>query len=446
MTSLLERVRHWTGLDRAVLFTTLTQVLRFVTGPVTMILIVTHFSPELQGYYYTFGSVVALQVFLELGFSQNILQFASHEFSKLRLVEGKRLEGEPVALSRLGSLARLAFGYYGVAAVLVFGLIGLGGHLFLASGGGHGVNWSGPWWIVAAFTSASLVINPAWSLLEGCNQMAAVAGYRFWLTLGAFLVTSLGIVGQAELYSLALAAATSLVLGVIFLFWGWRDFFWQLLSLPQGESISWSREVWPFQWRIAVSWISGYFIFSLVTPVAFRFAGPVEAGRVGMTFQLVRTVGGVASAWLSTKIPRFGMHVARRDWAGLDSLWRRSTTQTLAVGFAGLLLLFTAIPVAEAVLPGLGGRLAGPGPTAWFSVAVLMNLLVSAMAYELRAFKREPFMAISVLHAALAAGLMIPLTQAWGIGGTAIGYAAATWLAAAPAAYVYWTKRREYRG
>ncbi len=45
--------------------------------------------------------------------------------------------------------------------------------------------------------------------------------------------------------------------------------------------ISWRREVWPFQWKIAVSWLCDYFIFQLFTPVLFAFRGPVEAGQDG---------------------------------------------------------------------------------------------------------------------------------------------------------------------
>ena len=32
----------------------------------------------------------------------------------------------------------------------------------------------------------------------------------------------------------------------------------------------------PFQWRIAVSWIAGYFSLYLFTPVTFGVYGPIE--------------------------------------------------------------------------------------------------------------------------------------------------------------------------
>ena len=57
------------GIDRAVWWTLLTQGFRFITGPITMLLMVHFLTPEIQGYAYTFGSIMALSIFLEMGFS-----------------------------------------------------------------------------------------------------------------------------------------------------------------------------------------------------------------------------------------------------------------------------------------------------------------------------------------------------------------------------------------
>ncbi len=90
-----------------------------------MVLVLRYLTPEIQGYFYAFAGVVAMQVFLEMGFSQNILQFASHEYAKLNFTPAGNLAGDLVARSRLISLGRLAFRYYAIAA-LIF-LVG-GGH------------------------------------------------------------------------------------------------------------------------------------------------------------------------------------------------------------------------------------------------------------------------------------------------------------------------------
>src|SRR5580692_6097766 len=100
----LKRYFDLAGIDRAVLYGALIPVFGLISSPVTMVLIAGRFTPVVQGYYYTFGHVLLLQVFVELGLGQVVIQFASHEWSQLRLADGGRIEGTPRALSRLVSL------------------------------------------------------------------------------------------------------------------------------------------------------------------------------------------------------------------------------------------------------------------------------------------------------------------------------------------------------
>src|SRR5262245_41412245 len=93
-----------TVIDRAAVFSVLTNTASLVLGPVTALLVATHFAPELQGFYYTFGSLTALQFLIELGLGQAIIQFASHEWAKLRIDGNGRITGDPHSLSRLISL------------------------------------------------------------------------------------------------------------------------------------------------------------------------------------------------------------------------------------------------------------------------------------------------------------------------------------------------------
>ncbi len=446
---MIPRVRsllRWGGVDRAVFFSVATQLVRFVTGPITLVLVLRHLTPEAQGYYYTFGSVVALQVFLEMGFSQSILQFAAHEFAQLKFTARGTVAGDPVALSRLLSLGRLAFAYYATASILLMAGLGLGGYWFFRTSGTHGVAWESAWWVVAIASSASLAIHPAWALLEGCDQISRVAQARLWLALAGCLVNAVALISGAGLFTQAVMAVFSLFFSLAWLFAQWRPFLLQFAQAPQHGTISWRREIWPFQWRIAISWISGYFIFDIVNPIAFRICGPGEAGRLGVSFQLVRMIAGVATMWLSTKVPRFGVLVANRAWPELDTLWRRSTAQALAVAALGLGGLLAGLPLLSALLPEFSARFAPLRVFVWLGAAVFVQVTITAMAFELRAHRREPFVGVSVLGAILSALLMIPLTRLGGIVGLSIGYTLATVIAAIPAIWIFAVKRREYRG
>src|SRR3989338_2896675 len=96
---------HKFGVDRAVLLGILTRLWSIVAAPLTMLLIAYKFSPQLQGYYYTFFSMIAFQLFIELGLSNVIMQFASNEWAGLSFDKAGRIVGNKDALSRLQSLA-----------------------------------------------------------------------------------------------------------------------------------------------------------------------------------------------------------------------------------------------------------------------------------------------------------------------------------------------------
>ena len=53
-----------------------------------------------------------------------------------------------------------------------------------------------------------------------------------------------------------------------------RGLLLPLLRHHAGEfAMDWKTEMWPFQWRIAVSWVCGFFISQLFNPVLFRYRG-----------------------------------------------------------------------------------------------------------------------------------------------------------------------------
>ena len=72
-SSAVSRLRSLLGLDRATVFTVLARGWSSLAGLVTILLIAHFLTGAEQGYYYTFGSLVALQMVFELGFSFVIL-------------------------------------------------------------------------------------------------------------------------------------------------------------------------------------------------------------------------------------------------------------------------------------------------------------------------------------------------------------------------------------
>ena len=440
----IRKIAGKAGIDRAVRWTILTQILRMGTGPVTMVLMLKYLSPELQGYLYAFASVLGVSIFLELGFSQNILQFASHEFSRLNLTPERKLQGDGVAMSRLTSLARLSFKYYGIAALLFFIATTLGGGWFFRTSRDVGVAWQFPWLLACTSSALSLAINPCWSLLEGCNQIAEIAVYRFWSTCIVFgLSVGAYILGFA-LYVGPVVSLLSLGISLVYLLWRWKGFFRNFLYKPTLGVISWKKEIWPFQWRIAISWMSGYFLFSAVVPIVFRLAGPVDAGKYGFTMSLVSMIAGVASSWCTTKLPQYGMLVAQQDWSALRVLWRKATAQSLLVAVLGSIGMIVTVALVSPFFPKLEGRYTGPTIAIILCGCMIVQNFINSCAYILRAFKQEPYVWLSLISAILTVSLIWVFTAYWGITGAATGFALSYIIGFFPAFMIFQTKHRQY--
>lgn len=439
---MLRRMMRLGEVDRAVVFGVLTRIWGLGSGPVTMLLIASRFTPELQGYYYTFGSLLALQVFVELGLGQVILQFASHEWSRLSLDEHGWIVGDPQPLSRLVSLGRFAFRWYAVAGGLVAVGLGLAGFVFFSRSPQIGVDWAAPWFVLCILTGINLCLLPLWSLLEGCNQVAQVYAYRLAQGILNSLSIWSAILLGAGLWAGPVASIVGLVWAALFLYRRYGRFFHPFIVSTRGSSISWRTEIWSFQWRIALSWVSGYFAFSLFTPVLFQFRGPVVAGQMGMTWTVVSALSAICMTWVLTKAPRFGVLVASKDYARLDRLVLRSGVAAFGVACCGAIVMEGLVYLLYALDHPLATRLLPPLPTGLFLLAaVLMQISYPQSAY-LRAHKKEPFLGLSVASGLLIGLSTVLLGSRYGATGMAAGYLAVVALVALPMGTVIWYRCR----
>ena len=169
------------GIDKAIFFTVLSRGLSISTALFTVFFIAKNLSPEEQGFYYTFGSIVALQVFFELGLTGIITQFVAHEASHLKLNADFKMEGEGLYRSRLSSLLKFCAKWYFVIAALMFFALGIFGSLFFArySEEHKDVEWFLPWILLAVGTAFNLLLSPITAFLEGLGKVKEVAQLRF---------------------------------------------------------------------------------------------------------------------------------------------------------------------------------------------------------------------------------------------------------------------------
>jgi len=423
--SALGRIRHWIrhvlGLDRAVGFTVLARFWASSAGIVTVALIARFLSPAEQGYYYTFGSLVAMQMVFELGFSFVILQLASHERAQLAISPDYDVTGNPVAHARLASVIQKSVRWYSVAALFFAAtLLPAGLYFFSTHQHGQPVSWALPWCLDALIAVFNFQLDPILSFLEGCGYVANVARLRFAQSVTGSLLAWLVLISHHGLFAPSMMLLGMASCSLIWIF-SKRKLVFGLLKHPCGtDRIGWRAEVWPFQWRIAGSWFCGYFIYWLFNPVLFAYRGPVEAGRMGMSLSLTNAVMNIAVSWVSTKSAPFGSLVARKEYRQLDHTFFQALWQSTAVSIAGGLTAWLATIFLNVENFRFAQRLLDPSLIAMLMVYMITNVIVFAEAYYLRAHKQEVFFVNSLVGAVTVTIFTLTFGRYYGAAGIVV--------------------------
>jgi hypothetical protein len=417
-------MRRVLGVDKAIFFTISARAWSSAAGLITVALIARFLSPAEQGYYYTFSSLVALQIIFELGFSLVILQLASHERAYLRIQDDGTIVGDQIAHSRLASVLQKAVRWYTLGALLMAAALLPAGYFFFSANRqvGGPVSWQLPWVAAVAATTFTFQMDPLFAFLEGCGRIHQVARMRFTQAFAGSLMAWAVLALHHGLFAPAMIISGQAIAGGAFLLSQRRLLIHLLRFNTSGNVVSWRREIWPFQWRIAISWLCGYFVYQLFNPVLFAFRGAAEAGRMGMSLTIVSALSAVGIAWMNTKASPFGTMIARREFVALDNLFFRTLLQSTLLLIASAAVLLLGLASVTQRLPHLAARLLAFPVFSVLLVTTICNHIVLSEAVYLRAHKREPFLPLSIAIGVLTGCSTIITGKFWGASGVTLGY------------------------
>ncbi len=417
------------GLDRAIIYTAAARIVQALGGVVTILFVARYLSEVEQGFYYTFGSIVAIQIFFELGLNGIITQYVAHEASHLQW-NNDLLDGESKYRSRLASLLHFSVKWYLWFAFLLFlTLITVGFFFFTRYGPGSGlVYWQAPWLLLAVATGISLLVSPLMAFIEGLGRVREIARIRLLQQVVVLGIVWAGLLFGGKLFASGIGnlAGTILLVGII-LFGKYRRVLLNIWRETIIEKVHYRREIFPYQWKIALSWISGYFIFQLFNPVIFATEGAVVAGQMGMTLAVLNGILSLSLAWITTKVPLFSGLIARKEYAKLDGIFNSTLKQSAFINFAALAFLGMIIFLLKHNDLEIGGRNIGNRfldyfPLACMMIPIFLNQFVAAWATYLRCHKQEPFLINSLVGGILCSLSTVLLGRYFGVTGVTVGY------------------------
>lgn len=366
------------------------------------IIFITHFlSPTLQGWYYSFISIAALYTLFDLGLSVVLVQIAAHLFVGLHWLPNGEPAGEG-SLAFKGLMGKAARRYLLLALFFVILAIP-GGMLFFGQQPGlksQEITWLVPWVSLSLVTAVSILFLPFLSLVEGSGRVQEVYTVRLIQGVSGSLACWIILVQGGALWAASMPPAMGVFVAVL----------WLVLRRPALLAAAvkhadtygnWGRDVWPLQWRVGLSWLSGYLLTQIYTPVLFHYQGAIVAGQMGLTLTVANMLGLLAQSWIARHVPAMAQAAAKREWLVLDQLFQRDLLVSSAAYLLGAVLLSGVHQLLNYTV--YGGRILPFWPFAGLLAVVFVNHVVSALAAQLRSYKREPLVWIAVAGALLTA-------------------------------------------
>lgn len=453
MTAVIKKILRFLGFDRAVTFGILARSWSLFSGPITMVIIATGLSATQQGFYFTFSSLLGLQTFFDLGLMFVLAQFASHEFVNLSWGRNGILEGEPVALKRFTDLLCKTVLWFGVAALLMMAVLIPAGLVFFGQKGNVDFQWRLPWILAVVGTSLNLFVTPFFSIILGSGDVVTVNKRE----LVAAILSSLLCWGVIGLHG-GLYAAFAVNLGALSISWGyllarrpelvklaWRGWFGEERAARKAPGgLSWWKEIWPMQWRLAISCGASYFIFQLFNPVLFQYHGSVVAGQMGMTLTAANALLAGSTTVFNVKIPEMGKRVAVRDWKGLDEIFLDGTRRALILALIGA-VVGTSVVLGFQRYSTIGKRFIPASQAALLFSTVFFQVVIGSLSAYLRSHKKEPLVKMTVFASALQAFVTWYFGKKYGSLGVTAGFFSVTAFFILPYCFLVWRRcRREW--
>lgn len=420
---MFKRVKSFLNLKSDLVYSILFKFLQQLGGLLVLFFVARFLSPEEQGFYYTFASIVAIQVFFELGLSNVIVQFVAHENANIIWNDKSQINSKNPNVSRLSSLLSFTIKSFFLISILLLIFLGFAGFIFFSKfeSPNDTINWQSPWLVIVLNASASLFFNAIMSFLEGMDRIASVSRIRsIQQTLIIILSIALFNFGF-KLFSVPTAMILSLCITSIYFL---RSKEFELIKKVLENSglvkVEYFKEIFPLQWKIAISWMSGYLIFQLINPLLFAIEGPVVAGKMGITMAVLNAIMGLGFVWITIKIPRFSFLIVQRKFKDLNREYYSALLKSCVVILIGMFSFVYFIKIIddyELLSFEVEKKFVSSILIFKLIIIVFLNFIVGTIGVYVRCHKREPLFVQSVVMSVFSALAFYYFTDLFGVVG-----------------------------
>lgn len=284
------------------------------------------------------------------------------------------------------------------------------------------------------------------AILQGMHKVKEIAKLSFIQQIIVMIVSWISLILGAKLYLVAINLMMNFfILLILYGLSGYLKLLYNLLKYKVIEKINYWKEIFPYQWKIALSWASGYFIFQALNPIVFSFYGAVVAGKLGMTITILNGILALVISWTSTKIPLWSSYIAKREYDELDKSVIYTIKKSTLVAFLGISGAIILIGGLQYFNLNLGNRFLPIELAFILLMTIPINNVINIWSASLRSFKKEPFLFVALMVGLFSITEVYITAKFFSLTILIVGYFLVFALVSLPLnLYVYNKKKKEY--
>lgn len=432
--------------NKAILLSVLSTGTIGFSGLISTVFAANYLDGNQLGYYYTFISLASIKVLADLGLNVVVISAISHKTSSITFLDGGKIKGKINEINFIINLSRFAIKWYFLAGIFSSLLIfHIGKILFESKEIFEIISWSTPWLCFSIIIGINLAISPIYSILEGCNQTHFVYQIKIYSATISIVLAYISFANGADLMTCSILMGAEIIFGVIAVIFSYKNFYWKIfITINRKKDIKWKENILPMQWRIAISWISGYLTFHLFVPLIFHFDNPITAGKMGISLAIVNGITSIAVSLIAPQFPRMGKLISTNNSENINNLFIKNLRLIILYSIISALTILFLIWNTDSINQEIKHKIIKPNELTILLIPVYLQILSLPFSSYLRAHKKEPLYFVSLLSGIFTLLAIFYGVREYSTLGVVIGYSIVSFIQFPIVIYIWFINKKKW--
>lgn len=371
-------------------------------------------TPEEQGLYYALLGLISIYVVVDLGLSSMLINFISHQ-----TMSGKDDHQIEIKKANLALLLRFAIKWVVVSSLLLGFFVYHVGHDILSEYKTVFMGLEQVVMLVCLVSIMTLILFAGSAVLEGLNKVSEAFFIKTIYVTVMIVMQIILLFMDMSYFALLAGQGIALVLaGVIYLKRNLASLLELILYSTEYANVSIVNQVIPFQLKVAISWVFGFLPIQIMPTILFTTLGPVWAGKIGLTQQIVTALSATSFIFIQVVVPKIGQLASLKKSKEVSVIYKKALKKSLLFSVVSILIVALSVEILTKYQRDIADRLLPTALLLVYLLIILINWLTFARAVLARAFHKEiilfpailsGFISISIFYNAQVLGYSLTI-------------------------------------